>query len=89
MTNLRFNRDTKASAFSRNEIVKRDRKSRVKKIDKDKIFAFRDSSMFKKLRTFVFEFKSQFESKFQRFVIDLFIVVFASIDNATLMTMLL
>jgi hypothetical protein len=76
MTNLRFNRDTKTSASSRNEIVKLNRKSRVKKIKKDKILAFRDSSMFKESRAFVFESesqsksKSQFESKSQRFVID-------------------
>jgi hypothetical protein len=97
MTNLRFNRDTKASAFLRDEIVKRDRKSRVKKIDKSKIFAFRNSSMFKKFSALEFEFEresksqfeSQFKSQFERFVIDLFTVVFASIDNATLMTMFL
>ncbi len=98
MTNLRFNRDTKVFVFSRNEIVKRDRKFRVKKINKDKIFAFRDSSMFKKSRAFVFKFesqsesKSQFKSKSQRFMIDSFIVVsiiFVSIDNATLLKMLL
>jgi hypothetical protein len=86
MTNLRLNRDTKASAFFRDEIVKRDRKSRVKKIDKNKISAFRDSSMSKKLSAFVFESEFQRESKFQRFVIDSFIVasiVLASIDNAT------
>jgi hypothetical protein len=96
MRNLRFNRDTKAFASSRNEIVKRDRKSRVQKMNKDKIFAFRDSSMLKKSRVLAFEFefqsesKSQSESKFQRFVIDSFIVVsiaFASIDNATLLKM--
>jgi hypothetical protein len=49
MTNLRLNRDTKSFASFRDEIVKRDRKFRVKKIDKNKISAFRDSSMFKKL----------------------------------------
>ncbi len=84
--------------FFRNKIVKRDRKSRAQKINKDKTFAFRDSSMLKKLRALAFEFefqhqsKSQFKSKFQRFVIDSFIVVlivFASIDNATLLKMLL
>jgi hypothetical protein len=98
MTNLRFNHDTKIFVFSRNEIVKRDRKSRAQKISKDKIFASRDSSMFKKLRAFAFEFesqrqsKSQSESKSQRFVIDSFIVVsivFASIDNATLLKIFL
>jgi hypothetical protein len=89
MTNLRLNRDTKASASLRDEIVKRDRKSRVKKIDKNKISAFRNSSMFKKLES---KLESQRESKSQfdsQFVIDLFIVAFATIDNATLMTMLL
>jgi hypothetical protein len=91
MTNLRLNRDTKASASSRNEIVKLDLKSRVKKIDKDKVLASRDSSMSKKLRAFVSESESQSESKSQRFVIDSFIVVsivFASIDNTTLLRML-
>jgi hypothetical protein len=96
MTNLRLNRDMKTFVSSRNEIVKLDRKSRVKKINKDKVSAFRDSSMFKKFRAFVFEFESQFESKSQsesksqRFVIDSFIVVsivFASINNATLLRM--
>jgi hypothetical protein len=42
---FRLNRDTKASALSRNEIDKFVRKSRVKKKDKDKISALRDSSM--------------------------------------------
>jgi hypothetical protein len=97
MTNLRFNRDTKVFASSRNEIVKRDRKFRAQKINKDKVFVSRDSSMLKKLRAFAFESeyqrqsKSQFESKSQRFVIDSFIVVsivFALIDNATLFKML-
>jgi hypothetical protein len=92
MTNLRFNRDTKAFASFRNEIVKRDRKSRVQKMNKNKAFASRDLSMLKKLCALALEFKSQFESKSQRFVIDSFIVlsiVFASIDNATLLKMLL
>jgi hypothetical protein len=92
MTNLRFNHDTKAFVSFRDEIVKRDRKSRVKKIDKDKIFAFRDSSMFKKLFAFKSEFQHesnlQSESRFERFVIDSFIVVFATIDNVTLIIML-
>jgi hypothetical protein len=91
MTNLSLNRDTKASAFFRNEIVKRDRKSHVKKINKNKASALRDSSMFTKLHAFVSQ--SQFE-----FVVDSFIVasvafvasvVFVSIDNATLLRMLL
>ncbi len=98
MTKLRLNRDTKTFAFFRNEIVKRDRKSRVQKINKNKTFAFRDSWMLKKSRALAFESESQrqskfqFESKFQRFVIDSFIVVsivFASINNATLLKMLL
>jgi hypothetical protein len=93
MINLRLNRDTKASAFLRDEIVKRDRKFRVKKIDKNKISAFRNSSMFKKLSAFESESqcesKSESESQSERFVIDSFIVVFATIDNATLMTMFL
>jgi hypothetical protein len=98
MTNLRFNRDTKASASLRNEIVKCDRKSRAQKIDKDKAFASRDSSMLKKLRALALESesqrqsKSQSEPKSQRSVIDLSTVasiVFASIDNATLLRVLL
>jgi hypothetical protein len=100
MINLRLNHDTKASASSRDEIVKRDRKSRVKKIDKNKIFALRDSSMSRE--SFTLEFKSERESNLQsaqfecqsesqseRFVIDPFTVVSVTIDNATLMTMLL
>jgi hypothetical protein len=72
MTNLRLNRDTKASAFFRNEIDKFVRKSRVKKRNKDKIAAFRDSLMrdSRSFRDFVFESKSQSE-----LVVDLFIVV--------------
>ncbi len=64
MTNLRFNRDTKIFVFFRDEIIKRDRKLRVK-IDKNKIFTFRDSSMrdSRLFRDFVFEFKSQFKSQ--------------------------
>jgi hypothetical protein len=98
MTNLRFNRDTKIFASFRNEIVKRDRKSRAQKMNKDKAFASRDSSMLKKFRALALEFERQFESKFQsesmfqRFVIDSFIVVsiaFASINNATLLRMFL
>jgi hypothetical protein len=92
MINLRLNRDTKAFASFRDEIVKRDRKSRVKKIDKSKTSAFRDSSMFKKLSALEFEFEResnlQSESQSERFVIDSFIVAFVMIDNATLMTML-
>jgi NADH:ubiquinone oxidoreductase subunit 3 (subunit A) len=96
MTNLRLNRDTKVFVFFRNEIVKRNRKFRVQKINKDKIFASRDSSMLKKSRAFAlecesqFESKSQSESKSQRFVIDSFIfvsIVFVLIDNATLLKM--
>jgi hypothetical protein len=91
MTNLRLNRDTKAFASFRNEIVKLDRKLRVKKINKDKVFASRDSSMSKKLRVLVLESESQSESKSQRSVIDSFTIVsivLASIDNATLLRML-
>jgi hypothetical protein len=98
MTNLRLNRDTKISVFFRDEIVKRDRKSRVK-IDKNKISASRDSSMhdFESFHDFVFEFESQseFQSQFE-FAADSFIVAFVafvasvvSIDNATLLKMLL
>jgi hypothetical protein len=110
MTNLRFNRDTKASASSRNEIDKFVRKSRVKKKDKDKISAFRDSSMrdSRSSRDLVFESESQSESSFQfKFAVDSFTVVSValvafvvsiafvasiasvSIDNATLLKMLL
>jgi sensor histidine kinase YesM len=77
MTNLRLNRDTKASAFFRNEIDKFVRKSRVKKKNKDKIFAFRDSSMrdSRSLRDFVSESESQFKSSSQfEFVVDSFTV---------------
>jgi hypothetical protein len=93
MMNLQLNHNTKVFAFFRNEIVKRDRKSRVKKINKDKVSVLRNSSMFKKLRAFMCESESQSESKYQsesksqRFVINSFIVVFASIDNATLLKM--
>ncbi len=107
---LRFNRDTKASALFRNEIDKFVRKSRVKKRDKDKISAFRDSSMrdSRSLRDFVFESESQSESSSQsEFAVDSFTVAFValiafvvsiafvasivsvSIDNATLLKMLL
>jgi hypothetical protein len=102
MINLRLNRDIKASASLRDEIVKRDRKSRVKKIDKSKISASRNSSMRKEL--FALESESeresnsqsaqsdsqfaQSESQSQRSVIDSSTIVFATIDNATLMTML-
>jgi hypothetical protein len=96
MINLRLNRDTKASAFFRDEIVKRDRKSRVKKIDKNKILAFRDSSMFKEFSALESESEresnlqsAQSEFQSERFVIDSFIVVFVTIDNATLITMFL
>jgi hypothetical protein len=93
MTNLRLNRDTKAFVFFRDEIVKRDRKSRFK-IDKNKTSAFRDSSMrnSRSLRDFVSEseFQSDFQSQFE-FAADSFIVVFVafvafvtSIDNTTL-----
>jgi sensor histidine kinase YesM len=78
---LRLNRDTKAFAFFRNEIDKFVRKSRVKKRDKDKIFAFRDSSMrdSRLFRDFVFESESQFESSSQfELVVDLFTVAFVA-----------
>jgi hypothetical protein len=91
MITLRFNRDTKAFVSFRDEIVKRDRKSRVMKIDKNKIFASRDSSIFKKLFALEFESecesKSQLKSQFKSFVMNSFIVAFVMIDNATLMTM--
>ncbi len=113
---FRFNRDTKASAFLRNEIDKLVRKSRVKKKDKNKISAFRDSSMrdSRSSRDSVFEFESQRESESQsesssqfKFAVDSFTVAFValvafvvfiafvasivsvSIDNATLLKMLL
>jgi hypothetical protein len=59
MTNLRLNRDTKTFAFFRNEIDKLDRKSRVKKTNKDKIAALRNSSMrdCRSLRDSVSEFE--------------------------------
>jgi hypothetical protein len=78
---LRFNRDTKASAFFRNEIDKFVRKSRVKKKNKDKISALRDSSMrdSRSFRDFVFESESQSESSSQfELVVDSFIVVFVA-----------
>jgi hypothetical protein len=81
MTNLRFNRDTKASALFRNEIDKLVRKSRVKKKNKDKISAFRDSSMrdSRSFRDSVFEFESQFESSSQfELVVDSFIIAFVA-----------
>jgi hypothetical protein len=79
---LRFNRDTKTSAFFCNEIDKLVRKSCVKKRNKNKIFAFRDSSMrdSRSFRDFVFESESQSESSFQfEFVVDSFIVVFVAL----------
>jgi hypothetical protein len=106
MTNLRFNRDTKASASFRDDVVKRDRKSRVK-IDKDKISAFRDSSMrdSRSSRDSVPESESQSESQSQSklaadsftvasvaFVVSIAFVasiVLVSIDNATLLEMLI
>jgi hypothetical protein len=63
---LQLNHDTKVFVFFRNEIDKLDRKSRVKKKDKDKISAFRDSSMrdSRSSRDFMFESESQSESSF-------------------------
>jgi hypothetical protein len=97
MTNLRLNRDTKTFVSFRDEIVKRDRKLRVK-IDKNKISAFRDSSLrdSRSLRDFVFKSESQSESQSQfELAADSFIVAFVafvtsvfSIDNATLLKML-
>jgi hypothetical protein len=107
---FRFNRDTKASAFFRNEIDKFVRKSRVKKKNKDKISALRDSSMrdSRSSRDSVFESESQSESSSQfELAVDSFIIAFValvafvvsiasvasivsvSIDNATLLKMLL
>ncbi len=65
MTNLRLNRDIKTFFLSRNEIDKLERKSRVKKIDKDKISEFRDLSMrdSRSFRNLVFESESQSESQ--------------------------
>jgi hypothetical protein len=80
MTNLRLNRDTKASVSFRDDVVKRDRKSRVK-IDKDKISASRDSSIrdSRSFCDFVFESESQSESQSQfEFVVDSFIVAFVA-----------
>jgi hypothetical protein len=81
MTNLRFNRDTKVFTFFRNEIDKLDRKSRVKKINKDKISTFRDSSMHdsRSFRDFMleFEFQFKFQSQFE-LIIDSFTVVFVA-----------
>ncbi len=77
MTNLRFNRDAKASALFRNEIDKFVRKFRVKKKNKDKISAFRDSSMrdSRSFRDFVSESESQSESSSQfEFAVDSFII---------------
>jgi hypothetical protein len=81
MMTFRFNRDTKAFIFFRNEIDKFDRKSRIKKKNKNKISAFRDSSMrdFRSFHDFVLESESQSESSFQfKFVVDSFIVVFVA-----------
>jgi hypothetical protein len=101
MTNLRLNRDAKASVLSRNEIDKFVRKSRVKKRDKDKISASRDSSMrdSRSLRDSVSESESQFELAVDSFIIasiafvasvaSIASVASASIDNATLLEMLL
>ncbi len=83
MTNLRFKRDTKAFAFSRNEIDKSNRKFRVKKTNKDKVFALRDSSMHdsRSSRDLVFESKSQFE-----LVIDSFIVASVALLSRSLLS---
>jgi hypothetical protein len=75
---LRLNRDTKNFVFFRNEIDKLDRKSRVKKKNKDKISAFRDLSMrdSRSSRDFVSKSESQSESSSQfELVVDSFIVV--------------
>jgi hypothetical protein len=80
MTSLRLNRDTKVSAFFRDDVVKCDRKLRVK-IDKNKISAFRDSSMrdSRSLRDSVFESESQFEFQSQfELAVDSFIVAFVA-----------
>jgi hypothetical protein len=105
MTNLRLNRDTKISASFRDDVVKRDRKSRVK-IDKDKISASRDSSMRDSRSSRDFESQSESQSQFE-FAADSFSVAFVafvafvvsivsvasivsvSIDNATLLKMFL
>jgi hypothetical protein len=79
MTNLRFYRDAKIFAFSRNEIDKLVRKSRVKKKDKDKISAFRDSSMrdSRSSRDSMFESEFQFETSSQfELAVDSFIIAF-------------
>jgi hypothetical protein len=99
MTNLRFNRDAKASAFSRNEIDKLVRKSRVKKKNKDKISALREQSMrdSRSFRDSVSKSESQFELvvdsfiiafvAFVAFVVSIASVASVSIDNATLLKM--
>ncbi len=101
---FRFNRDTKASAFFRNEIDKFVRKSRVKKKNKDKTSAFRDSSMrdSRSSRDSVSESESQSEFAVDSFTVAsvalvAFVVSIAfvasivsvSIDNATLLEVLL
>ncbi len=81
MMTFRFNCDTKASVLFRNEIDKFVRKSRVKKKNKDKISALRDSSMrdSRSSRDFVFKSESQSESSFRfELVVDSFIVVFVA-----------
>jgi hypothetical protein len=81
MTNLRFNRDAKTFVSFRNEIDKLVRKSRVKKKNKDKVSAFRDSSMrdSRSFRDFVFESESQSESSSQfEFVVNSFIIAFVA-----------
>jgi hypothetical protein len=104
MMTFRFNRDTKASAFFRNEIDKFVRKSRVKKKNKDKTSAFRDSSMrdSRSSRDSVSESESQSEFAVDSFTVAsvalvAFVVSIAfvasivsvSIDNATLLEVLL
>jgi hypothetical protein len=101
MTNLQLNRDVKASALFRNEIDKFVRKSRVKKKNKDKISALRDSSMrdSRSSRDSVSESESQSELvvdsfiivsvAFVAFVASIASVASVSIDNVTLLKMLL
>jgi ABC-type multidrug transport system fused ATPase/permease subunit len=79
MTNLRFNRDTKAFVSSRDDVFKLDRKSRVKKTNKNKIAALRvsfvrDSRQFSASTS---EFESS-QSESQQLVVNSFVVAFVA-----------
>jgi hypothetical protein len=78
---LKFNSTRKFLFFFRNEIDKLDRKSRVKKTNKDKISAFRNSSMrdSRLFRDFIFKSESQSEFQFQfELIVNSFIVIFVT-----------